>query len=157
MAWWNPKSWFQKTAPVLVEAPPVFSSQEETTHRWVEPTRIGLDDPEPEPLPFEEREPLEIVEPAPPPPVLEAPDSPFMWVEADPEYPHAGLSHFSDSPVRPAGRVLCVLGLMPEIARKEMIGRLIAWERLTPDQEAALIGPPYGFQIGLDDFRNLFR
>lgn len=123
MAWWSPKSWFQKATP-----PPPSLDPAEIVARW-QPATTGL----------------------------VAPDGPFVWVLADPEFPHAGLSSFTNEIIPPLGRAFCVTGITPEKANGELMGRVVAWERLTTNQIAAFAGPPFGFALHIDEFRRMLR
>ncbi len=143
MAWWNPKSWFQK-------APPPPPDPSEIATRW-------LPAEESDPLP-EATEPAIPPEPEPPPiPVLVAPEGAFVWVHADPETPHAGLSSFTNELIPPLSRAFCVSGITPEAANGELMGRVIAWERLTADQLAGFYAPPFGLALHADEFRRILR
>lgn len=162
MAWWSPKSWFQK-APEPVPPPPQDPSV--LVSRWLandEDIAPAYDVPEPEPVLISPEPVITISDPPEEPasipiPPLAAPEGPFCWAPLDPEHPHAGLSSFATDPIPPPGHVLCVLGLTPDVAASDFLGKVIAWERLTPPQENDLKHPPYGLRIDADALRLLFR
>ncbi len=156
MAWWSPKSWFQKApepVPVLPDPDPSI-----IVTRWLANDEV-MGPAETAPAADPDPVVVEVVpEPTPVPiPALVAPEGPFCWVPLDPEHPHAGLSSFLTDTTPPPGHVLCVLGLTPEVAVVDFMGKVIAWERLTPEQGETLENPPSGLRIEAAALRLLFR
>lgn len=162
MAWWSPKSWFQK-APEPVPAAPTPDPAVVVTRWLANDEEIAPTYDIPEPIPSVNGDfPLPEIEPSipavpEPTAALVAPEGPFCWIPLDPEFPHTGLSSFIASPTPPPGHVLCVTGITPEAAAMELMGKVIAWERMTPSQENDLSNPPFGLRIDAAALRLLFR
>jgi hypothetical protein len=136
MAWWNPSGWFSKKAP---EASP---STEIPVERWVQAGLHAVEN-------------AVGVEPIPDAPIPPS-NSPYVWVKVNPAAMHQGLDHYSDAPNNPFTHALLVLGIGPEEARSELVGKVLDWALLTATDLAELEARS-ALVIGYETLKRMFR
>ena len=78
-------------------------------------------------------------------PVPEFVGGPFVWVEVNPERAHMGLDFYSDTSGNPFKYAIRVGGLTRERARVDLVGKVLDWNRFTPEQISAIESgnPPF--------------
>jgi hypothetical protein len=87
-------------------------------------------------------------------PFKKKPALPKVFVSADPNHPHVGLSVFSETKL--SGPSLCVVGISLAEARLDLCGKVIDWSRMTPQQaEAIKVGGKV--TLPLNTFKSLFK
>lgn len=80
---------------------------------------------------------------------------PFVWAHFDASNPHAGLCSFTDEKNAPRKSSVCITGIGLEEARRTLMGKVIAWERLTEKQFMGL--QDNGLKMTTDEIKSLFR
>lgn len=66
------------------------------------------------------------------------PDTPSVWVRLNPTSPYQGLDLYDDSFSNPYPHAILVTGLTLMEARSNLVGKVLNWTRLTPEQLDAL-------------------
>lgn len=91
-----------------------------------------------------------------PNPVTPPSHEPGIWVRLNPEFPHQGLDHYSDSLDNPFPIALFVPNLSLEEARSRLVGKVVDWTRFTPEQ-LNVLKETGTFTLGWDDLQRTFR
>ncbi len=81
---------------------------------------------------------------------------PSVWVRLDPEAPHQGLDHYQESVENPWKHGMCVLGVTPDEARSNLVGKVLDWALLTRAQLEDLERKGW-FSLLYEDLQRMFR
>jgi hypothetical protein len=79
--------------------------------------------------------------------------SPHVFAKVNPDHPHGGLDHFSESNHFPLS--IKVEGLTLEEAKRELCGKVIDWSRITEKEMKAIEGKKV--VVTVEELKRMFR